>query len=148
MKLDLAKYAEHLARKEYEAVGFLPRPRLEAYEAAGQILAEEENGELCGVVVFGNGHPTLRIYQAIIQYDARRMEHGLNLVARVMDEATRRHCDTVSLWCADDLPANNFWQAAGFIRIGQREGGAKRGRKHNLWVRAVPTSQFILWPAA
>lgn len=140
-----ARYAEYLARCDYEAVGFIPRPRLEMYEAAGQILVEKENDEPCGVVVFGNGWPTLRIYQAIVQYDARRRERGLHLVERTIAEAKRRGCELVSLWCADDLPSNEFWKAAGFTRLQQRAGGATRQRKHHLWILHVDSPQMRLF---
>lgn len=140
----VALLAEHLARQDYEAVGFIPRPRLQAYEEAGQILVETENDEPCGVLVFGNGWPTLRIYQAIIQYDARRREHGLNLVARIVEEAKARECSAISLWCADDLAANDFWKAAGFLMTGHREGGAWRGRRHIRWTLPVESPQFAL----
>lgn len=139
-----AKYAEHLARQDYEAIGFIPRPRLEEYEQRGQILVQHENDEPCGVVVFGNGWPILRIYQAVIQYDARRREHGLSLVARVVAEARRRGCHAIGLWCADDLTANEFWRAAGFTFGGQREGGRRRGRKHNRWVLPIDGPQLSL----
>ena len=138
------QYAADLMRKHYEAVGFIPAPKLAAYASVGQLFEEMENGEPCGYVVFGNGWPTLRIYQALIQYDAQRREHGLSLVARVMKRAEQRGCHAVSLWCANDLPSNEFWVAAGFNLIGQRAGGVRRGRVHNHWVRPCITPQLGL----
>ena len=140
----LLGFLTSLMEKNYEAVGFIPRPKLEEYAARGQVLIETENETPCGYLVFGNGWPRLRIYQACIQYDARRREHGIALVERVIREADVRGCDSISLWCADDLDANNFWKAAGFAFGGQREGGMKRGRKHNLWVMRLPTAQMEL----
>lgn len=137
-------YIASLMEKNYEAVGFIPRPRLEHYSASGQILVELENDEPCGYLVYGNGWPRLRIYQACIQYDARRREHGLKLVERLILEADRMGCEMISLWCADDLDANTFWKSAGFQFGGQRNGGAKRGRKHNLWVFRLQTAQLQL----
>lgn len=138
------RYIEHLARSNYEAIGFIPRPKLAEYAARGQILMAEENDESAGFLVFGAGWPTLRIYQACIQYDARRREHGASLVARLITEAQRRGCHLISLWCADDLPANEFWQALGFRKVGTRPGGKARGRLHNQWVLSVTTEQMIL----
>ena len=139
------RYIEHLAKSNYEAIGFIPRPRLEEYAARGQIVMAAENDEPAGFLVFGAGWPALRIYQACIQYDARRREHGAALVDRVIAEAQRRGCYLISLWCADDLPANEFWQAVGFHKVGERRGGDKRGRMHNHWVRSVPTDQLPLF---
>lgn len=135
------QYVVSLMEKNYEAVGFIPRPRLSYYAEQGQLLMETENQDLCGYLVFGAGFPRLRIYQACIQYDARRREHGLNLVKRLILTALDRGAEMISLWCADDLEANTFWKEAGFTLSGKREGGRKRGRNHNLWVMRLPTKQ-------
>jgi len=139
-------YAVDLARKSCEAIGFIPVPRLEQYHQRGQILYERENDALCGYLCFGTGWPALRIYQAVIQYDARRREHGFALVARVIAIAQKRGCHAISLWCAQDLDANAFWQAAGFRCIAKRVGGVRRGRLHNQWMLAVETPQLALLP--
>ena len=135
-----------LMEKNYESLGFLPRPKLEEYAQRGQVLLELENDEPCGYLVYGNGWPRLRIYQACIQYDARRREHGISLVTKLVRVADERRCEMITLWCADDLDANAFWKVAGFSFGGQREGGMKRGRKHNLWVMRLQTCQLELQP--
>lgn len=133
-----------LMRKNYESIGFIPIPKLDYYASKGQILMESENEDPCGYLIYGNGWPRLRIYQACIQYDARRREHGLRLVARVIREGLKRQCEIISLWCADDLDANEFWKSAGFSFGGKREGGIHRGRKHNLWIFRLPSKQLEL----
>jgi ribosomal protein S18 acetylase RimI-like enzyme len=137
-------YVLDLRRKNSESLGFIPKPKMERYWELGQILVEEENGEPCGYLCFGNGRPTLKIYQACVQYDARRREHGLRLVARVIREALRRGCDSISLSCADDLEANDFWSSAGFQWAGQDRGGTKRGRLLNRWVMWLDAPQMRL----
>jgi hypothetical protein len=137
-------YVEDLMRENYEAVGFIPKPRLEHYGRSGQILLESENGELCGYLIFGNGCQRLKVYQACIQHDARRRQHGLSLVGRLIKEASIRRCEMISLWCADDLDANGFWKEAGFMFGTQRKGGKKRDRMHNLWIMRLPTPQLRL----
>ena len=130
MNDDTVKYVVDLAKKNSLALSFIPRPRLEEYHQKGQILMSFENGDPCGFLVLGAGQETTRIYQACIQYDARRREHGLDLVARTIAEAKRRGSSAISLWCADDLEANAFWEAAGFTFAGQREGGQGRSGGH------------------
>ena len=132
-------YVSDLMRKNYEAVGFIPKPRVEAYLQKNQVLFQTENDDPCGYLIFGNGWPTLKVYQCCIQYDARRLEHATNLVKRLITEAYDRWCTSISLWCADDLEANSFWGSSGFVFQGQREGGRARGRKHNLWVMKLPS---------
>lgn len=134
----MLRYVLELARKNTEALGFIPAPKLEQYAAAGQLWMAYENDDPCGYLVFGAGWPVLRIYQACIQYDARRREHGLALLRRLIAYAIAHGYEAISCWCADDLEANAFWQAAGFVWAGQREGGRRRGSKHNRWVLWLP----------
>jgi ribosomal protein S18 acetylase RimI-like enzyme len=148
------RYVVDLARKNSDALSFIPEPRLEEYERAGQILTSSENDEPCGFLVFGAGREVMRVYQACIQYDSRRRDHGLALVRRLVDIASRRGVQGISLWCANDLESNDFWRAAGFTFAGQREGGRTRGRLHNRWVMSIapdlgldaPTAQGIVSP--
>lgn len=133
-------YVRDLMAKNYEAVGFLPLPRLEEYAQRGQILLQTENDTPCGYLAFGNGWPTLKVYQCCIQYDARRLDHASDLVNRLVAIARQRGCTAISLWCADDLEANSFWRASGFQFGGQRDVGNRRGRKHNAWWLRVPNA--------
>jgi len=133
---DIVKYADNLAKKNSEALSFIPRPRILEYAQKNQIIIEQENDELCGFLIHGTGKRdnTVKIYQACIQYDARRREHGLLLVQKLIDKATAMGAEYISLWCADDLEANDFWASAGFNFGGTREGGKSRKRKHNKWL--------------
>jgi len=133
-------YVSSLMAKNYEAVGFIPEPRLEHYFQRGQVLLQTENDDPCGYLVFGNGWPRLRVYQCCVQIDARRLDHATELIRRLVNEAYRRHCTSISLWCADDLAANAFWKAAGFEFVGQRDNHNRRGRKHNGWLLRLPNS--------
>jgi ribosomal protein S18 acetylase RimI-like enzyme len=126
-------YVLDLARRHYEEIGFIPKPRLEQYQREGQLWTESENGEPCGFLVWGNGWPILRVYQVCIQYDAQRRLHGALLISRLIQKAEREGYESISCWVADDIPANEFWQSMGFRLEGQRQGGAKRGRMHNAW---------------
>lgn len=123
-----------LSKRHYEEIGFLPKPRLEAYWKAGQVWLDDENGEPCGFLVWGNGWPVLRVYQVCIQYDAQRLLHGANLIGRLIRKAEFEGYERISCWVADDIPANEFWQSMGFRLSGQRDVGNTRNRKHNAWV--------------
>ena len=139
-----------LSRKHYEEIGFLPKPRLEQYYQDGQLWMQTENGEPCGFLVWGNGWPVLRVYQVCIQYDAQRRLHGAELVGRLIRKAEAEGYERISAWVADDIPANDFWNAMGFRLHGQRAGGSKRGRMHNAWVYwcAAPRQLVLLGPNA
>ena len=129
----ILKYIDDLAHKNSEALSFIPMSKLEQYAEAGQILVQYENDDPCGFLIYGLGWPTMKVYQECIQYDARRRKNGLELISKLIAAAESRKCSRIVLWCADDLPANEFWRAAGFCFAGQRDGGSRRGRKHNLW---------------
>jgi GNAT superfamily N-acetyltransferase len=143
-------FVEALSRKHYEEIGFLPKPRLEQYYQDGQLWMQTENGEPCGFLVWGNGWPVLRVYQVCIQYDAQRRLHGAELVGRLIRKAEAEGYERISAWVADDIPANDFWNAMGFRLHGQRAGGSKRGRMHNAWVYwcAAPRQLVLLGPNA
>lgn len=130
----MLKYVTDLMEKNYEAVGFLPAPRVAAYFESGQVLVQLENGEPCGYLIYGFGWPALKVYQCCIQVDARRRESGAALVRRLIEVAEKRGCCTINLYCADDLESNGFWEAMGFHFAGTRDNGNRRGRLHNRWV--------------
>jgi ribosomal protein S18 acetylase RimI-like enzyme len=130
----LLNYVIDLMEKNYEAVGFLPSPRIAAYFESDQVLIQRENGEPCGYLIFGGGCPVLKVYQCCIQVDARRREGGAALVNTLIERARKRGCCSIVLHCADDLESNGFWQAMGFHFAGTRDNGNRRGRLHNRWV--------------
>jgi ribosomal protein S18 acetylase RimI-like enzyme len=100
--------------------------------------------DFCRFMVWGAGWPVLRVYQVCIQYDAQRREHGMRLIRRLISKADVEGYEAISCYVADDIQANDFWQAAGFRKIGQREGGRKRARVHNHWVLFMPKPMQLL----
>ena len=143
MMLSSAIYADHLMKQNLNALGFLPLNTLEKAAECDRLFIQLDNDDPCGYCVIGPLLPTVRIYQACIQYDARRWHHGLALIDQIVQRATQAGCDSISLWCASDLDANSFWVGAGFHNIGVRNGGCgKRARRfsqgrlhrqHNHW---------------
>ena len=141
-------------RKHRRELGFLPRQAVEEYEQRGHLWLAEENGEGCGFLAWG-GFPgkrprrnpfTLRIVQACIQYDAQRRRHGAELVRRLCGAARAGRYSEVSLWCADDLDATEFWHMMGFEEVAVRTGGSRyvKDRPHRRWVLQLGTGQLIL----
>jgi ribosomal protein S18 acetylase RimI-like enzyme len=127
-------YVVSLSKKHYEEIGFLPKTTINEYLNKGQLWVQNENGEPCGFLVFGNGFPILRVYQVCIQYDAQRLKHGAKLIQKLVKKAVCDGYSEISCWVADDIDANLFWKEMGFQFCGQRIGGKKRNRKHNHWV--------------
>ncbi|BAQ90555.1 GCN5-related N-acetyltransferase [uncultured Mediterranean phage uvMED] len=129
-----AKYAEHLHKKNSEYLGFIPRSRLEEYESEGRIVLAHENNDPCGYLIYGSNWPLLNIYQACIDYDVRRKHHGENIVKEVEDYAADKHSG-IYLRCRENLEANDFWKALGYTIERVEQGGLRRNKKINVWVK-------------
>ena len=125
---DLA-YVVALAKRHPYELGFVQRAALARKIEMGRIDLALENGEPCGFLHHGSfSNPRTpgeaRIFQAAIQYDARRRHHGLNLVEGFLAKAQAAGTRGVSLRCLAGLDANAFWADAGFTQAAV-EPGAK-----------------------
>ena len=130
---DLA-YVVSLAKRHPFELGFVQRSALARKIELGRIDLALENGEPCGFIHHGSfANPRTpgeaRVFQAAVQYDARRRHHGLNLVASFLAKAESAGVRGVSLRCLEALDANAFWAEAGFER-----GGVEPGAKGPLVV--------------
>jgi hypothetical protein len=133
-------YARSLMKQHTEQVGFLPDAALRWYADHGCVWAGTINNDPVGYLVAKplKSAPNVHaILQACIQMDARRMHSGLALVAHVCSLAQESGRDIVQCWCRDDIEANHFWKAAGFVEIMRKPGGERRGREVILYRRAV-----------
>lgn len=135
------KFLDHLQKKFADQVGFLPMRALEAnIERANVSIALENDEPAAYLLGKGNylrdGHFGI-IYQAAVSYDARRRLVGTALVQHFIDhmEPMTR---LIGLWCAQDIEANEFWNACGFEAIAARHGSRRKGRVHIFWVGRTP----------
>lgn len=143
---ELLRYCSQLEWKHAPEVGYLAKPALEKYALRGQLLPAYENGDLCGYILFNDTpgqrfrttYPAIaRIHQAVIQYDARRILHGTQLVQQAITRAARNGFRYIDCYVTDGIPANAFWAALGFQLVGTRPGGRKRKRTLNHWIRQL-----------
>ena len=131
---DLA-YVVHLQKKHHYALGFLPRVALEEKIDLGRIWLANENGEPAGFLHHGSlAGEEVRIFQAAVQYDARRRHLGLSLVRHLLHRASDAGARGVSLRCLSSLEANDFWRVAGFSLLTTEPGA--RGTL-NVWTRRL-----------
>jgi hypothetical protein len=131
---DLA-YVVALQKRNHEALGFIPRAALSEKIDRGHLWLARENGEPAGYLHHGSlAVPEVRVFQAAVQYDARRRHHGLALVADFVARAKAAGARAASLRCLDFLDANDFWTAAGFSLIGTEPGA--RGTL-NVWGKVM-----------
>ena len=142
------QYVPHLQNLHRSEVGFLPTVALHEYEARRQLWMARENGAPCGYLAWGSfrgARPkrdpyTLKIIQACIDYDAQRSKHATQLILDLEVMAVTAGIETLSLWCASDLPANQFWSALGFHIDETPIGGSAfiKHRVHNHWTKTLP----------
>lgn len=121
-----------LMAENYEAIGFIPLPTLEAQYIAQQryILQLDERGNRIGYLLHGTihyGQPVV-ISQHCIQYDKRLRGYGEKAFTVLLDRASRGGASSIRLRCADDLPAVQFWQSCGFRAVRVVPGGERRHR--------------------
>ena len=130
-----------LMRENTAALGFIPAPTVEQqYIAQGRYLLQSRRGLPVGYLL--HGAPTaggvLTIAQHVIEYDLRQNGHGMDLFRRLLARANGANCRAIRLKCADDLPSQAFWQAAGFQRIHTL-------RPDNWRKRTVGVYELPLW---
>jgi ribosomal protein S18 acetylase RimI-like enzyme len=76
------------------------------------------------------------IFQLCVAPGAHRKLVGAALVREVFEKSaygTRLYC----LWCAQDLDANHFWEAMGFVPLAFRAGSEKKKRLHIFWEKRI-----------
>ena len=137
-------YVDHLQKENADDLAFYP---LQALQRQGTVVVAEENGEACGYLWHGplNGGRDAVIYQACIDYDLRRRQHGIDLVRGLAQAASAAGCTGIRLRSASSSVANEFWRAIGFVCVAVVPGGKRRMRDLNVWrLDLQPTLGLVL----
>ncbi len=93
-------------------------------------------GYVIGVDKYFKREDTGVIYQMNIDPGHQRGLVGARLLQAMFDRwpyGVRLCC----CWCAQDLAANRFWEAMGFVPLAFRAGSRKRDRVHIFWQKAI-----------
>jgi len=142
-------FIDKLQKKHNKMVGFLPRSQFEkGFERESILIAEAEtaNGgggggrgrERIGYIFYMDKYRMREevgiVYQLNVVPDQHRGLVGAALVQAAMDRCPRG-VKLFCCYCAQDIGANHFWEAIGFVplafRTGSRSiqnGGRRRGR--------------------
>lgn len=128
-------YVDKLQRANALELAFYPMSALRTAWEDGRILGVEENGEPAGYLWHGpvRGGRDVFIYQACIDYDARRRRLGFAMVRELIAKAAAVGALGVRLRCASSSESNEFWRAIGFYCTTVVPGGRSRLRDLNLW---------------
>lgn len=146
-----ACYIEHLQRRFTQEIGFVTRAATLERIKQGNVVIATENGDaagfLLGATAISNGQHIRPIYQACIQFDAQRRHHGLALLDQLTAAATLHRQTIIQCWCRQELEANDFWNAAGFVKIAMRDVNACRGVPCILWRKPLVkmTAETLAW---
>jgi hypothetical protein len=149
---DLA-FIDRLQKMHTHAVGWMPTQQLEGSIQQGRILIAEEVGGAAGG---GAGGPVGYlmgadryfkrddvgiIYQMNVLPAKQRGFVGAALL-KAQFERSAYGCRLYCCWCAQDLAANRFWEAMGFVPLAFRTGSRKSGkggsaRVHIFWQKRI-----------
>jgi ribosomal protein S18 acetylase RimI-like enzyme len=148
------RFVVHGGRKDYLALGFLPRCRIENYLDLGWITFARINNERVGFMLAGQHKTSWRIYQLWVVSDARRLAVASAILNCLARQAQEKAAPDIRCWVAADLESNLFWRAIGFNPYAIREGGKARKRVHvgykyepiNKPLSSVSQSMQILLP--
>ena len=162
-------FIDKLQKLHNHAVGWMPTASLEQKIRAGNVIVAEENYSV-GVVAHHSDdaatgtvgeytHPTKAVgycighdqyfkrddvgivYQMNVEPGKQRGLIGAALLKN-MFERSAYGCKLFCCWCAQDLAANKFWEAMGFVPLAYRAGGESKGKEgspriHIFWQKRI-----------
>jgi GNAT superfamily N-acetyltransferase len=142
--VDLVRMA---ADTEKESLGFLPdRAYKEAADQGKLLIAVIREGNdriYAGHLLHGGVFPQARIFQIFTVPQFRRKGIGRRLVEALVRRAETSQFMSIVANVADDLAANNFWQALSFEVVRTKLGGRTTGRQINVRVRELHSARLF-----
>jgi len=144
---DLA-FIDELQNTHKKAVGWMPTGQLRGHLEKGHVLVAEacglnaaRLGYCIGVDKYFKREDTGVIYQMNVVPGSQRGYIGAALL-KAMFEKWPYGVKLCCCWCAQDLEANRFWEAMGFVPLAFRTGGRRTGkdkqpRIHIFWQKQI-----------
>jgi hypothetical protein len=143
------RFIDSLQRMHTKMVGFMPTAQFEGNIKANRVLIAEEIGEngakepvgyCIGVDRYFKRDDVGIIYQMNVKPGRQRSLVGAMLLKAQFDRSAYG-CKLYCCWCAQDIAANKFWEAMGFVALAFRTGGTGNGRKparmHIFWQKRI-----------
>ena len=134
-------FMDALQQKQTHAVGWMPTKQFEGKIEAGHVLvAQDLTGRAVGYCI-GSDRYFKRddvgiIYQMNVEPGRQRGLVGATLL-KAQFERSAYGCRLYCCWCAQDLPANRFWESMGFVPLAVRAGSDKKRRTHIFWQKRI-----------
>jgi GNAT superfamily N-acetyltransferase len=124
-------------------VGWFPKQQMETYVNGGHVLVAEHDAQprmqlgYCIAKDHYSGRDDCGIvYQLNVMPVRQRHLIGATLIKATFERAAYG-CRLFACWCAQDLQANYFWEALGFMPLAYRAGSRGKQRLHVFWQRRV-----------
>lgn len=134
-------FIDALQKLHSHAVGWMPTKQLENYVSSSKTLVAVDNqGRNVGYSIAQDRYLSRDecgiVYQLNVAPVLQRHLIGARLLETVFQNASYG-CRLFSCWCAQDLPANHFWEAMGFVPLAFRTGSRNKQRIHIFWQRRI-----------
>ncbi len=138
-------FIDRLQKMHTKAVGWMPTNQLEGCIKLGRMLIAEESpampvGYLLAADRYFKRDDVGIIYQMNVLPEKQRGFVAASLL-KAQFERSAYGCKLYCCWCAQDLAANKFWEAMGFVPLAFRTGGTASGKKparmHIFWQKRI-----------
>ena len=134
-------FMDGLQKLHTRQVGWMPTKQFEGKVKLGHVLIAEDDAARPVGYCIGNDQYFKRddvgiIYQMNIAPGSQRGFVGATLL-KAMFERSAWGCKLFCCWCAQDIEANRFWEAMGFVPLAFRAGSRKRDRIHIFWQKRI-----------
>jgi N-acetylglutamate synthase-like GNAT family acetyltransferase len=134
-------FIDSLQRMHGKAVGFFATSWIEGKIRAGQVILALDSsdapvGYCMGVDRYQKHDDIGIIHQLNVVPGRQRGFVGATLL-KAMFERAAYGCRLFCCWCAQDLDANRFWEAMGFVPLAYRAGSEKKRRVHIFWQKRI-----------
>jgi len=139
-------WMDGLQKRHSRELGYFPTKQFEGYiQMGGALIATDAGNRRLGYCISRDRYLKRDelgvVYQMCIEPEARRSLVAAALLKEVFARSAYG-CKLYCCWCAQDLPANRFWEAMGFVPVAFRGGGEKKGKKgsprvHIFWQKRI-----------
>jgi hypothetical protein len=138
-------FMDSLQKMHTKMVGFMPTAQFEGNIKANRVLIAEEIadngarepiGYCLGADRYFKHDDVGIIYQMNVKPGRQRSLVGAMLL-KAQFERSAYGCKLYCCWCAQDIAANKFWEAMGFVPLAFRTGSASKSRIHIFWQKRI-----------
>ena len=133
-------FMDRLQKLHGKAVGYFPTGQFRGYIDLNAVLIAETSRTPVGYVIHRDRYLKRDelgvVYQLNVEPGGQRGYVGAALLKAAFERAAYG-CRLYCCWCAQDLAANKFWEAMGFVPLAFRAGSDKKKRVHIFWQKRI-----------